>query len=95
MSFITAKSVFRAASLCGALLIALAWPAHVVSADRTLADLNCQESVLASSSELNSDCGNPLLEFPSGFVFVSLSFLPLPAGMETVPVLHSRAPPLA
>ena len=95
MSVVPAKNVFRAASLCGALLVALAWPAHVVSTDRTLADLNCQESVLASSSELNSDCGSPLLEFPSDFVFVLPPFLLLPAGMETVPVLHSRAPPLA
>lgn len=81
--------------LTAALLMALAWPAHVAYADRTLADLNCQESVLASASEVNSDCGNPLLEFPTDFVFVVPSFFLLLAGTQTVPVLHSRAPPLA
>jgi len=93
MSVITAESLFKTASLCAALLITLAWPGHVASADKTVADLNCQESVL-SSSELNSDCGNPLLEFPTDFVFVVPSFLLLPAGTQTLPVSHSRAPPL-
>lgn len=95
MSVVPDKSVFKTALLCAALLITLAWPAHVASSDKTMADLNCQESVLASSSELNSDCGNTLLEFPANFVFVAPSFLLLPAGTENVPVLHSRAPPLA
>ena len=95
MKIAPAKGVFRTALLCAALLITLAWPLHVAYADKTVADLNCQESVLASSSELNSDCGNPLLEFPTDFVFVVPSFLLLPAGTQTVPGLHSRAPPLA
>jgi len=89
------KEKFGLFCLTAALLMALAWPAHVASADKTLADLNCQESVLAGASEVNSDCGNPLLEFPTDFVFVVASSLLLPAGTQTVPVLHSRAPPLA
>ena len=95
MKIAPAKGVFKTAYLCAALLITLAWPAHVVSSDRTLADLNCQESVLASSSELNSDCGNPLLEFPADFVFAEPELLLLPAGTGAFPVFRGRAPPIA
>lgn len=94
MSGVPAKSLLKTGLLCAALLVTLAWPAHVAFSDKTMADLNCQESVLVSSSELNSDCGNPLLEFPANFVFVVPAFLPVPAATVVVPVLRSRAPPL-
>ena len=79
--------------LAAALLMALAWPAHVAFADRTLADLDCPVSVLACSSEVNADCGNPLLERPENFIFVGSVQLLLPAGTGMRPVFLGRAPP--
>jgi hypothetical protein len=85
----------RSGLLClfAALLVSLAWPCHAAAADRTMADFNCQESVLICASELNSDCGNSLLESPANFVFVEPGFMSPPAGIIPVPVFHGRAPP--
>lgn len=87
------KGVFRTAFLCAALLVTLAWPAHVALADRTAADLDCPVSVLACSSELNSDCGTPLLERPFAFVLLEPVALLLPPGKEAFPSFKGRAPP--
>jgi hypothetical protein len=87
------RRLFRRSLPAAALLIALAWPAHVALTDRSVADLGCQVSALASSSELNSDCGSRLLELPFTFRLVKLelpvlSYVPVPAGS-----FRGRAPP--
>jgi hypothetical protein len=83
----------RALSLSAALLMALAWPAHVALADRSAADLDCQVSALASSSELNADCGGQLLELPLSFTFLHPQ-APFQAYVHiTSGAFRGRAPP--
>jgi len=78
-----------------ALLIALAWPAHVAAADRSLADLNCPVSVLACASELNADCGGQLLARPDNFVLLQDLLPALPAGAAEAHPFLGRAPPFS
>ncbi len=76
-----------------ALLIALAWPAHVLAADRTAADLDCQVSALALSSEFNSDNAHNLLERPHTLPVVPEQ-PPPPANHSGFPsAFRGRAPP--
>lgn len=78
-----------------ALLIALAWPAHVAVADRSPADLNCPVSLLACSSELNADCGGELLARPDNFVLLEYRLPPQPAGAAKTGPFLGRAPPFS
>jgi hypothetical protein len=88
------KVLFRDICLGAALLTVLAWPAHVVFADKDLADLNCPVSSLTCSSELNSDCGSEILAAPENFILVKLN-TPVPAAAGAlIRPFFGRAPPL-
>ncbi|HBE89317.1 MAG TPA: hypothetical protein DDW67_09295 [Elusimicrobia bacterium] len=81
-------------SLASALLIALAWPAHVLSEDNP-ADKNCPVCLVVCSPELNSDCGTELLSAPADFVLAPV-VRSLPVVFYGVSsVFLSRAPPRA
>ncbi|MGD9642714.1 MAG: hypothetical protein AB7V08_08250 [Elusimicrobiales bacterium] len=88
------KTLMSRFCVLAALLMALTWPAHVAAADRSVADLNCQVSALASASELNVDCGGILPECPVSFRLVEQA-LPVSAYV-CVPEASflGRAPPL-
>ena len=80
--------------LASALLIALAWPAHVFSEDNP-ADKNCPVCQVVCSPELNSDCGTELLAAPADCILAPV-VRSLPAVFYGVPfVFFGRAPPRA
>lgn len=87
------QGLFRKILPAAALLIALAWPAHVAVADRSAADLDCQVSALAFSSELNADCGGALLEIPLSFRLVEQGLPVFPYVPFSGESFRGRAPP--
>lgn len=86
----------RKICLAAALLMALAWPAHeIFSHGSGLADNDCRVCAVASSPELNSDCGSALIERPSGLTILVPAAPSLAAGLLTVRPFRGRAPPAA
>ncbi len=95
MSAITViRGVIRSAFLPAALLVAVSWPAHAVAEAHHPGDY-CLVCAVASSPELNSDCGTDLLPRPCGFDIVVPAAPPMRGGVPAPRAFLGRAPPPA
>ncbi|OGR41263.1 MAG: hypothetical protein A2X35_07680 [Elusimicrobia bacterium GWA2_61_42] len=87
---------FRAAKtllcLAFAAVAAGSWDLHMLGA-RHEAGENCQVCAVASSPELNADCGSELLVRPDNFVVTKASRHGLPVETPFIAAFHGRAPP--
>jgi hypothetical protein len=90
-------SAFRRALAClaAALFLGGAWVFHITETTNDLADNDCQLCAVASSPELNSDCGTVLLVRPENFIFIEPASPELPVKIGVVAGFYSRAPPVA
>jgi len=73
-------------------LSAGAWDLHILSASHADGE-NCQFCAVASTPELNADCGSALLARPDDFVLIQAALPGLPAGVSAPAVFRGRAPP--
>jgi len=78
--------------LAFAAVAAGAWDLHMLGPAHEAGE-SCQVCAVASSPELNADCGSTLLAAPQNFVSVAAA-LPglIPASIQTA-VFSTRAPP--
>ncbi|MEW5951633.1 MAG: hypothetical protein AB1637_07070 [Elusimicrobiota bacterium] len=92
LSFCKRKSFFLA-SFFLSFIISVSWIIHINEKGHLGKEDNCQFCHFAFQSQLNSDCGNEIIEKPDNFIAVSkLTFLKVV--IEKLPFLSgSRAPP--
>jgi len=75
-----------AATAAGAWDLHMLGPAHEAGED-------CQVCAVASSPELNADCGTDLIVRPDNFVLVTAALPGLPADIPFIAAFLGRAPP--
>ena len=69
-----------------------AWDLHILVSAHEATE-NCQVCAVASSPELNVDCGSVLLVRPDNFVMVAAALPGLPAETPFIAAFLGRAPP--
>ena len=78
--------------LAFAATVAGAWDLHILGSSHEAGE-NCQVCAIASSPELNADCGSALLVRPDNFVKAEVALPGLPAGTLFIAAFLGRAPP--
>jgi hypothetical protein len=78
--------------LAFAAVAAGAWDLHMLGPAHGAAD-NCQVCAVASSPELNADCGSELLVRPDNFVAAEAALPGLPVETPFITAFQGRAPP--
>lgn len=87
------SELFRKILPAAALLIALAWPAHVATEDSQPYEY-CPVCSVVCSPELNSDCDGVLPERPTTFVITAPEPLSVSYEAALPPAFSGRAPPV-
>ena len=89
MKFRVVKNVL---CLAFAAVAAGAWDLHMLGPAHEAGE-NCQVCAVASSPELNADCGSTLLLRPDNFVATEAALPGLPTETQVVTAFLGRAPP--
>ena len=92
--FMKFRAVKTIICLAFAALSAGAWDLHMLGPAHEAGD-SCQVCAVASSPELNADCGSDLLAAPRNFVLAAIVLPGLTAASITTSVFSTRAPPAA
>lgn len=86
------RSIKTLLCLAFAAVAAGAWDLHILGPAHADGE-NCQVCSVASSPELNADCGTQLLVRPDNFVMAAAALPGLPAETPFIAAFLGRAPP--